>query len=349
MWPLASEDAAFTFNPRELQLINAAIATVQASSPQDARTLTGLVQQLADTRKLVESCRPLREPTALGHEARNADTLIKHLITLDGLSGDLSLPLKATLSRTYLVSKIMFLRAFLKATKATTDGAGVASAEPSASTTRLCFDLREELAESIYTLLAEELLLALLRKPSTLPRIKLRAAQQLIAVWDDATLEVRDFAPMLESAWHARNRVQAAYGTLLGTSEAVQLACADCDPHVIEFFSRREMSTDEASAFEEFLFNMTSEELTVLRRAMTSQNVCAISPAWAAGVLGRQIEELEHSHEIDPMALYRSYQRRQLAADFRIMSGTPGPRRTAEAYLIVDRLEAAPGDARLAI
>ena len=51
----------------------------------------------------------------------------------------------------------------------------------------------------------------------------------------------------------------------------------------------------------------------------------AASPAWAAEILGRQIEELEHgpTHEIDPMALYRSYQRRQLAADFRLMAGAP--------------------------
>ena len=36
---------------------------------------------------------------------------------------------------------------------------------------------------------------------------------------------------------------------------------------------------------------------------------------------------------------YRSYQRRQLAADFRLMSGAPGPRRTAEGYLMVYLLD----------
>ena len=67
--------------------------------------------------------------------------------------------------------------------------------------------------------------------------------------------------------------------------------------------------------------------------------VPAVSPKWAAGVLGRPIDELEHSREIDPVALYRSYNRRQLAADFRLMSGAPGPRRTAEGYLMVHLLE----------
>jgi len=65
------------------------------------------------------------------------------------------------------------------------------------------------------------------------------------------------------------------------------------------------MSADESAAFEEFLFNMTSEELATLRREMQKQHLSAASPAWAAEVLGRQIEELEHAHEIDPMALYR--------------------------------------------
>ena len=92
-------------------------------------------------------------------------------------------------------------------------------------------------------------------------------------------------------------------------------------------------------AFEEFLFNMTWEELNTLRARMRAEGKSAVSPKWAAGVLGRPIDELEHSREIDPVALYRSYNRRQLAADFRLMSGAPGPRRTAEGYLMVHLLE----------
>ena len=161
----------------------------------------------------------------------------------------------------------------------------------------------------------------------------------MITIWDDAALEIDDFAPLLESAWHARNRINSAYGTLLGATETFRLVTEDCSPEVLEFFGRDGMSVDESAAFEEFLFNMTSEELATLRRAMRQQGIGAASPAWAAEILGRTIEELEHSHEIDPMALYRSYQRRQLAADFRLMSGAPGPRRTAEGYLMVYLLD----------
>lgn len=308
-----------------------ALAAVDSRSPADAEILRGLIEELKATSGLLYRQRQLRMPTALGGEPRNERTLIDHLCTLDGLGGDLALPLKATLSRTYLLTKINFLRGFVKATSAL--------AHELPGCVRVTHDLREELAQSIYTLLAEELFLALLRKPDVNRRTKQRAADQLITVWDDAALEIDDFAPLLESAWHARNRINSAYGTLLGATETFRLVTEDCSPEVLEFFGREGMSADESAAFEEFLFNMTSEELAKLRRAMQQQHLSAASPAWAADVLGRQIEELEHSHEIDPMALYRSYQRRQLAADFRLMSGAPGPRRTAEGYLMVYLLD----------
>jgi hypothetical protein len=326
----ASAFAVTVLDRHESELVEQAMAAVQSRSPSDAAILQGLLGELKSTSELLDRQRPLRRPTALGGEARDEATLIDHLCTLDGLSGDLALPLKATLSRTYLLTKINFLRGFVKATAALGDVAGCE---------RMAHDLREEVAQSIYTLLAEELLLALLRKPDVTRRTKQRAADQLITIWDDAALEIDDFAPLLESAWHARNRINSAYGTLLGATETFRLVTEDCSPDVIAFFGRDGMSADEATAFEEFLFNMTCEELVTLRRAMQQQHVSAARPAWAAEILGRSLEELEHSHEIDPMALYRSYQRRQLAADFRLMSGAPGPRRTAEGYLMVYLLD----------
>ena len=314
----------------ESELVEQALAAVESRSPADAEILKKLIEELNATSELLDRQRPLRRPTALGGEARNEQTLMDHLCSIDGLSGDLALPLKATLSRTYLLTKINFLRGFVKATSAHSDVPGCS---------RMTHDLREELAQSIYTLLAEELFLALLRKPDVTRRTKQRAADQLITVWDDASLEIDDFSPLLESAWHARNRINSAYGTLLGATETFRLVTEDCSPDVIEFFGRDGMSADESAAFEEFLFNMTSEELATLRRAMQQQHLSAASPAWAAEILGRQLDELEHSHEIDPMALYRSYQRRQLAADFRMMASAPGPRRTAEGYLMVYLLD----------
>jgi hypothetical protein len=322
--------AVSVLDHHESELIQQALAAVASRSPSDAAILQSLVSELRATSELLDRQRPLRRPTSLGGEQRDEESLIEHLCTMDGLSGDLILPLKATLSRTHLLTKINFLRGFVKATGALHD-------EPTA--VKMTHELREEVAQSIYTLMAEELFLALLRKPDVSRRTKQRAADQLITVWDDAALEIDDFAPLLESAWHARNRINSAYGTLLGATETFRLVTEDCSPDVLEFFGRDGMSVDESAAFEEFLFNMTAEELAKLRQAMQQQHISAASPKWAAQILGRQIEDLEHAKEIDPMALYRSYQRRQLAADFRMMSGAPGPRRTAEGYLMVYLLD----------
>jgi len=300
-------------------------------APADAEVLKKLIRQLRDTQALLEGTRELRAPTSLGGEPRNQETLVDHLISLDGLGGDLALPLKATLSRTYLLTKINFLRGFVKATTA------LETQSPEFHT--FSHDLREELGQSIYTLLGEELFLALLRKPDIEVRIKRRAADKLITVWDDAHLEIDDFAPMLESAWHARNRINSDFGCLVGAAETFRLVCEDCSPEVLDYFARDGRSNDESSAFEEFLFNMTFEELAQLRRAMREQGLTAVSAKWASNVLTRPIDELEHSHEIDPIALYRSYNRRQLAADFRLVAGAPGPRRTAEAYLMIHLLD----------
>jgi hypothetical protein len=323
---------ARVFDRREAELVWEAMAAVAAHSPADALILQGLIAELKAMSDLLERQRPLRRPISLAGETRDATTLIHHLCTLDGLSGDLVLPLKASQSRTYLMTKINLLRGFVRATSMLGDAPDPA---------RMAHDLREELAQSIYTLLAEELLLAVLRMPDVALPTKQRAADQLIMVWDDAALEIDDFAPLLESAWYARNRINSAYGSLLGARETFRLVGENCRPEVLEFFGREGMSADEIAAFEEFLFNMTSEELATLRREMLRQGVPAASPAWAAAVLGRQIEELEHAREIDPMALYRSYQRRQLAADFRVKAKAPGPRRTAEAYLVCFLLDQA--------
>jgi len=143
------------------------MTAVAAHSPSDALVLQGLITELKQTSDLLDRQRPLRRPTALGGEVRNEATLIEHLCTIDGPVGDLVLPLKATQSRTYLLTKINFLRGFVKATSVLTE---------SPAQQRMTHDLREELAQSIYTLLAEELFLALLRKPDVLRRTKQRAA-----------------------------------------------------------------------------------------------------------------------------------------------------------------------------
>jgi hypothetical protein len=319
------------FDDEESVLVDKVLDAITRKAPSDAATLRGLMDGLASLSEVLGHSRTLRKTIKLGSDTRTEKTLTDHLCQLDGLAGDLDLPMKATLSRTYLLAKINFFRACIIAT-------GALSSEGN-EFPRLAHELREELAQSIYTQLAEELLLALLRKPDVTLHTKRRAAGQLIAVWDNAQLEIDDFCPLLESAWRARNRVKSGFGALLGTTEYFRLVCEDCAPQFLDFFARDDLSRAEGQAFEEFLFNMTHEELCTLRETMKKQSLDTVTAEWASRVLSRPIEELDHSGEIDPMALYRSYYRRQLAADYRNIAGTGGPRRTAEAYLMIYLLD----------
>jgi hypothetical protein len=333
----AAEDSSELrlFDAQESSLVIDALAALREVAPADERVLRGALSRLRELTYMIGATPSLYTESAFAGTTRSYDTLVEHLCTSDGLAGELTLPLKATLSRTFLVAKIQFLRGIVRAAQVRADD------DPHMHKTELA--LRDELAQSIYTQLAEELLLALLRKPDVHGSTKRRAAGQLIAIWENAELEIDDFCPLLESAWHARNRVNADLGSLLGTSEYFRLVCEECSPTFLDFFNRDEVSLQQKQAFEEFLFDMTFEEVRTLRNAMRDRKIDTISQEDAAELLGRSIEREANKRRIDPLALYRSYFRRQLAADFRIVAGRPGPRRTAEAYMMIYLLEN-PGD-----
>ncbi|MBL4632811.1 MAG: hypothetical protein JKY56_03010 [Kofleriaceae bacterium] len=352
------------FDTEENRVVQSALNLLQVHCPNDADLLQGKIGQLQLLNANVANCQSLQLSETLGGQERNQASLVAHLTQSDGLAGDLDLPIKATLQRTFLLAKIQLFRAFVTATSGIAssgvassdrdnsdrgssgsdesggDGSGGDEAASAEEIATIATDLREELAQSIYTQMAEDLLLALLRKPCVEVHIKERAAQLLIQIWDNATLEIDDFCPFLEAAWHARNRVHPGLGCLLGTTEYFRLVAEDCPDQFLDFFARDGVSEAENQAFTEFLFGLTWEELETLRGELKAQKIDVCDEQWAAGVLGRPIEhDCDDADNIDPIALYRSYTRRQLAADFRIRSGTPGPRRTAESYLMIYLLD----------
>src|SRR5688572_13371989 len=104
------------FDETESELVARALIALSQISPGDAAILSRLMSQLADINHLIAETPSLRTRDSLGGQERDEHTLMAHLTKLDGLAGDLDLPFKATLQRTFLISKIQFLRAFVKAT-----------------------------------------------------------------------------------------------------------------------------------------------------------------------------------------------------------------------------------------
>ena len=315
----------------EASLVERSLNHLRRVCPRDAGVLWAQLKRLGLLGSALEQTPSLYMPSTLGASTRDETTLVLQLSHLDPLGGELALPEKAVIAHAFLMAKISLLRAFLVSHAANAPG----------SDGDLHREFREELAQSVYTAIASEILLGLLSDPAVMDSTKVRAARQLILIWERAThVEIDDFCPMLESAWEARSHLTAGFGALLGTSEYMRLVQENCSPQFLEFFTRDQVTRGETQAFEEFLFNVTWEDLERLRLQMGKEKRGAIDPAYAARVLERPMAEIGAVD--DPEALYRSYRRRRTAAEFRRLTKASGPLRVAEAYLMVFVLDVTP-------
>jgi hypothetical protein len=312
----------------ERSLVERTLAFLRGVRPRDSAQLWAQIKRIALLGEVLEQTPSLRVAATLGEATRDEASLVAELSQLDRNISDVALPEKAIVARAFQMAKIGLLRGFMTALRP--DAAGTAHA--------LWKDVRAELAQSIYTVVAAEILVDLLCDARVPQETRVRAAHQIVLLWDRATqLEIDDFCPLLEAAWRARSRIAVRFGALLGVGEYLRLA-EDCPSEFLDFFTRDEVSEEEVLAFDEFLFNLPHEDLARLREAMKRENRKVIDLGFAAATLGRPIDEAAAVD--DPEALYRSYRRRSNAAAYRCETGASGPRRVAEAYIMIYVLDA---------
>jgi len=110
-------------------------------------------------------------------------------------------------------------------------------------------------------------------------------------------------------------------------------------PHTafVDLFCAEDAPPDFKYAFEEFLFGLSYEQMQQIHHAKREMNLHAVDKDWVARTLAVDPESL-FSGVTDPEAMYDSFQRRQLASVYRRLREKPGPRRTAEAILLLDYL-----------
>lgn len=231
---------------------------------------------------------------------------------------DLHLPVRVIFGRAYLVAKINFLKSVAYGLEA--------AAAPAELRDRAEF----ELGQSIYSKLGEELFTSIVTDAGGERRVKLAAARSLFHVWEERlSTEIDDFAPVLESVWQARNKVRPVLGTTLGTHEFFRLLHECRDTRFLEYFEG-DVPEEQVQAFEEFLFGLSFEQLGAVRERMESEHASSISheqaraglpPSWSPRATG-------------PQALYTSYKKRKVKAQYRVLTSAPGPKRTAEEFVM---------------
>lgn len=320
---LASSPAQwFFFDERERALVAEVLAFVESRSPDEGAFLRATLERLAKAGALIRDSPSI----ATSWHSRlvphlSGEPLIDLLCRVPDWDLELHIPTKAVLGQAYLVAKINFFKALGYAVDTTGGSVELGDA------------VRRELGQSIYSKLAEELFVSIVTDPAGRRDVKKSAAKLLFRIWEDRlAAEVDDFAPVLEAVWEARNRVRPVLGTMRGTHELFRLISEVRDDRFFSYFEDNVMPDEEVQAFEEFLFDISHEEITRLRAYLTECGASILSPDEARHVLGRGRESW--MPQGGPQALYTSYKKRKIKAHYRALTSAPGPRKTAEEFVM---------------
>jgi hypothetical protein len=317
------------FTERELRLVRRLLAFGQSDGPGPfrgdlVRALDTGIRGLGHIAEAIRTYPSLRETRRLGGRERSPQTLIDGLIRGGEHAFEWALPTKAVLSRAFGIAKVNFLTSMRYVVEACQ-----ADEVPS-----LLEEIAADVEEAVYTRLAEELLGTLITSPSAEMDLKRLSAAQLVELWEGRIeLSVDRFMPIVRSAWQARTRAKRVFGTMLGTQEILQLLFGECLPQFVAWFGRREVTTEEHQAFEEFLFDLPYESLQRVRYRMMEDGLSVVDRTKVEEYLGLAPGALQPS-VADPKDLYVSFRRRRVRAQFRASTGAPGPRRVAEGYIM---------------
>ena len=280
-------------------------------------------RSLPPVAEAIEACPSVLGSQRLGGRERTAESLVEALCHGGGLHVEFVMPTAAILGRSFVLAKINFL----KALGYLLDAAGQ-RARQAVSVARTLVQ------EAVFSKLAEELLIGAVSNPHNSLDLKRAAAHKLIGMWNDRlAVPVGEFPPVLLSAWRARGKVRAIYGTMIGVNEVFSLIQAECESRFVNYFARDNVTCDERDAFREFIFGLAYEELEQLRAYMETHHVRVITPEKV-----REVLTGSHPSTIfgqpSPEEIYSSYCRRRIRAEYRAISGNPGPRKTAEGYIM---------------
>ncbi len=208
---------------------------------------------------------------------------------------------------------------------------------------KICYKFRDELgnfreqAENLYgkelfSIMAEELYRCVLNRSSLDAPWSARVSRALVNLWE-YRLSDKDisFAPFVQSLWNVRKQLVPVLGTLMGSYE---LLCLSFQLSAVwsDFLSRRIEDQKRNQALEEFLFDLSFEELGSLRIIMKEERLNAISREDADRLLGRKLNE--RLDELPANQLYESFLLRSRNSQIRYYRQSAGPWKTIEEYFV---------------
>lgn len=265
---------------------------------------------------------------SLGKRTRSFETLVETFSHVNPYASEAYLPTRAVLGRGYAVAKYNFCRLM-----------GVVVGEFLADSEENIEEIREEVESvtraAVLTVIAEDLLMSIAGDSRLEDPLRRRAALVVAELWEERAVDaIEEFFNLLTSIWDAKASVKINYGTLAGIAEMFCLARAGCDPEFLSFFCRDDVGEDEHAALLEFMFNATYEELEIMRRYMKEHGIKALAAEDVAKIFNVPVCRL-HLTTHTPADVFFTFRERQTMAAHRLLRGLPGPKKTAEEYVMI--------------
>ena len=324
------------FDPQEREVIIDVVAQMghagNANAPDLIERVRAEIARLDELGAVLAGYPSLFSEQALGSRTRDLDSLVDLLSHSSIHTFEMVLPTRALLGRFLVMAEVNFYRLLRYMCD---------ESLPPERAMPLKGRVDHRLCTCLYTKLAEEVLSSIAGSPKLSRGVRQNAVLALSQVWEHRlTYRVRDFFPLLEATWQARQRVSVTLGTLMGASEMFELLRAGCDPRFVDYFARDKVGDDEVAAFREFLLGMSTERLRRIEERMSAAGKSTANQLGQSGIF--QVPDFMSSQGDSGIVLYTFYRSRHLEAAARRQAKVRGPKRTAEEYVMIYYLEHLP-------
>jgi hypothetical protein len=306
--------------PKQKALVDELLSCMSKADPERVDIINERMKDLDHLASSVARFPSLLERHDLAGGMRTPQSLIDSLIDhQDEGDTSLQLPSKAILGKGFLVAKIHTFSSLSKQSKRIN------------APERLTQDLQNETIAMMFSLLAEDVYLNLIRDTSQPVDFRRQWALSLLLLWEyrnDQT--IANVAPVLQSVWTARRKLAPAFGTMMGTSELL-LISIQMDEQWIQFIKQKLGDSGVSQAMEEFLFGISYEQILQLRSILKTKGISAIGRDEVSKFLG---EHVKTDAGLDYRDFYSMYTVRRDNARARERMKLPGPHKTLEDYFI---------------